>query len=290
MKNASPFKWRHFEAEIILLCVRWYLRYSLSYRDLEEMMAERGLSVDHTTIYRWVQRYAPELEKRCRPHLKACNDSWKVDETYIKIKKTWMYLYRAVDSDGNTLEFLLSPTRDARAAKRFFEKALHSTADLAPRTHAIQEQVEEFTALAAPSTSTSAPGVIPVESNAASAAEESTALADPNPMKSVPRVINVDKNAAYPKAIADLKGAGILPEQVELRQVKYLNNLIEQDHRFIKRLVKPGMGFFSFETAWRTLQGYEIMHMLRKGQMHGVAKGDILGQVTFLARLFGVAA
>ena len=103
-------------------------------------------------------------------------------------------------------------------------------------------------------------------------------------------MINVDKNAAYPKAMAELKAAGILPEAAELRQVKYLNNLIEQDHRFIKRLVKPGMGFFSFETAWRTLQGYEVMHMIRKGQMHGVAKGDITGQIAFIARLFGVAA
>jgi transposase, IS6 family len=261
MNDATPFKWRHFEAEIILLCVRWYVRYSLSYRDLEEMMAERGLHVDHTTIYRWVQRYAPELDKRCRPHLKACNDSWKVDETYIKIKKTWMYLYRAVDSEGNTLEFLLSPTRDAEAAKRFFLKALHSTAGSAPRVRPVQEQVEE-----------------------------PTALADPNPTKSAPRVINVEKNAAYPKAIAELKAAGILPESVELRQVKYLNNLIEQDHRFIKRVVKPGMGFCSLETAGRTLQGYEGMHMIRKGQMQGVAKGDIGGQVTFIARLFGVAA
>ena len=101
---------------------------------------------------------------------------------------------------------------------------------------------------------------------------------------------NVDKNAAYPKAIAELKAAGILPECVELRQVKYLNNLIEQDHRFIKRRVKPGLGFFSFETAWRTLQGYEVMHMVRKGQMRGVEKGDILGQVAFIADLFGVAA
>jgi transposase, IS6 family len=124
MNQQHPFKWRHFEAKIILLCVRWYLRYSLSYRDLQEMMAERGLSVDHTTIYRWVQRYAPQLDQRCRPHLKACNDSWRVDETYMKIKKTWMYLYRAVDSEGNTLEFRLSPTRDAEAAKRFFVTAL----------------------------------------------------------------------------------------------------------------------------------------------------------------------
>lgn len=90
--NATPFKWRHFEANIILLCVRWYLRYALSYRDLEEMMRERGLRVDHTTIYRWVQWYAPELEKRCRPHLKVTTDSWRVDETYVKFKGTWMYL------------------------------------------------------------------------------------------------------------------------------------------------------------------------------------------------------
>ena len=261
MKKQSPFKWRHFEAEIILLCVRWYLRYSLSYRDLEEMMAERGLRVDHTTIYRWVQRYAPELEKRCRPHLKACNDSWKVDETYIKIKKIWMYLYRAIDSEGNTLEFLLSPARDAEAAKRLFVKALQSTDCSVSPAPTIEEQVAQPAASAEPPESLSAP-----------------------------RVINVDKNAAYPKAIADLKAAGILPESVELRQVKYLNNLIEQDHRFIKRLVKPGMGFFSFESAWRTLQGYEVMNMMRKGQMRGVAKGDIMGQVAFTASLFGVAA
>src|SRR2546421_1807437 len=134
MSSQNPFKWRHFQADIILLCVRWYLRYALSYRDLEEMMAERGLSVDHTTIYRWVQQYAPEIEKRCRPHLKVCNDSWKVDETYIKVKKIWTYLYRAVDSEGNTLEFLLSPTRDAEAAKRFFVKALQSSARSASGT------------------------------------------------------------------------------------------------------------------------------------------------------------
>src|SRR5271157_5105531 len=259
MDQQNPFKWRHFEAEIMLLCVRWYVRYSLSYRDLEEMMRERGLSVDHTTIYRWVQSYAPELEKRCRPHLNTTNDSWRVDETYVKVKKVWMYLYRAVDSEGNTLEFLLSPTRDAEAAKRFFVKALRSATGPTPQVHPVEEQVAEPTAAA-------------------------------NPATSVPRVINVDKNAAYPKAIAELKAAGILPEAVELRQVKYLNNMVEQDHRFIKRRVKPGMGFFSLETAWRTLQGYEVMNRIRKGQVRGVGKGDITGQVTFIASLFGVAA
>jgi transposase-like protein len=200
------------------MCARWYLRYVLSYRDLEEMMRERGLYIDHTTIYRWVQHYAPELEKRCWLHLKTTNGSWRVDEMYIKVKKVWMYLYRAVDSEGNTLEFLLSPRRDAEAAKRFFAKAL-----------------------AALHTST-------------------------------PRVITVDKNAAYPKAFKELKAGRALPDSCELRQSKYLNNLIEQDHRFIKRLVKLGMGFFSFETAWRTVQGYEAMNMLRKGQIHGVEK------------------
>src|SRR2546423_1547628 len=133
MDQQNPFKWRHFEADIILLCVRWYVRYSLSYRDLEEMMRERGLCVDHTTIYRWVQQYAPELEKRCKPHLKATNDSWRVDETYVKVKKVWMYLYRAVDSQGNTLEFRLSPTRDAQAAKRFFSKTLAAPHTTTPR-------------------------------------------------------------------------------------------------------------------------------------------------------------
>ncbi len=220
MAEQDPFKWRHFEAEIILLCMCWYLRYALSYRDLEEMMRERRLSVDHTTIYRWVQHYGPELDQRCRPHLKACNDSWKVDETYIKIKKVWLYLYRAVDSEGNTLKFLLSPSRDAEAAKRFFVKVLHSTACSASHACPVEETVAQST------------------------------VADDSPTtQSAPRVINVDKNAAYPKAIADLKAAGILSASVELRQVKYLNNLIEQDYWFIKRLVKPGMGFFSFETA-----------------------------------------
>jgi transposase-like protein len=258
MAEQHPFKWRHFQAEIILLCVRWYLRYALSYRDLEEMMAERGLAVDHTTIFRWVQRYAPELEKRCRPHLKTTNDSWRVDETYIKVKKIWVYLYRAVDSEGNTLEFLLSPTRDAEAAKRFLLKALHVTAGSAPQGCPVKEQAVQFTPAA-------------------------------NPATPAPRVINVDKNAAYPKAFNELKEEGHLPESCELRQVKYLNNIIEQDHRFIKRLTKPGMGFFSFETAWRTLQGFEVMNMIRKGQLQGVDKGDVRGQVALVATLFGVA-
>ena len=233
MISDSPFKWRHFEGQIILLCVRWYLRYCLSYRDLEEMMAERGLTLDHTTIYRWAQKYTPELGQRCRPHLKQTNDSWRVDETYIKVKGQWMYLYRAVDSAGNTLEFLLSNTRDTLAAKRFFRKAL------------------------------GAPHIM------------------------TPRVINVDQNPAYPKAVAELKAEGQLPQGCQLRPVKYLNNLIDQEHRFIKRLVKVGLGFCSFLTAWRTLRGYETMHMIRKGQ---VQAGGLQAQVKFVNSLFGLAA
>jgi transposase, IS6 family len=113
--------------------VRWYLRYALSYRDLEEMMRERGLSLDHTTIYRWVQAYAPELEKRIRPHLRPTNDSYRVDETYVKIKGEWKYLYRAVDSTGQTIDFMLSAKRDARAAKRFFRKILKAPSHSSPR-------------------------------------------------------------------------------------------------------------------------------------------------------------
>jgi len=131
--ESDPFKWRHYQGEIIFLCVRWYLRYALSYRDLEEMMRERGLSLDHTTIYRWVQAYAPELEKRIRPHLRLTNDSYRVDETYVKIKGAWKYLYRAVDSTGQTIDFILSAIRDARAAKRFFRKMLKTPSHSSPR-------------------------------------------------------------------------------------------------------------------------------------------------------------
>ena len=221
---------------MIALCVRWYLRYSLSYRDLEEMMIERGLSVDHKTIYRWVQDYAPELDKRIRPQLKPTNDSWRVDKTYVKVKGEWVYLYRAVDSDGNSLEFRLSTKRDAEAAHAFFEKVLGAA-------HTV-----------------------------------------------LPRVINVDKNAAYPKAVEALKAETQLPADCELRQVKYLNNWIEQDHRFIKRRTRPGLGFFTFETAERTLTGYEALNMIRKGQVKGVDRGDIRAQVRLIERLFGVSA
>src|SRR5580692_8274335 len=123
MQQSRPaaFRGRHFEAEIILLCVRWYLRFGLSFRNLEEMMAERNLSVDHSTIWRWVQRYAPVLDRRCRPELRSTNASWRVDETYLQVAGRWTYLYRAVDSTGATIDFLLSARRDTNAAKRFLQ-------------------------------------------------------------------------------------------------------------------------------------------------------------------------
>jgi transposase, IS6 family len=236
MTKTPLFKWRHFAGEIIVCGVRWYLRYALSYRDVEELLRERGVAVDHTTVFRWVQRYAPELDKRCRPHLTETNNSYRVDETYIKIKKQWYYLYRAVDSAGQTIDFLLSKTRDANAAERFFRKALRA----------------QHTA--------------------------------------TPRVITVDKHAAYPPAFATLQQEGQLPASCTLRQCKYLNNVVEQDHRFVKRRVNPGLGCGSFRTAQRTLQGYEAMHMLRKGQVKGVAKGDVLAQNRVLTEVFGLVA
>jgi IS6 family transposase len=126
----SEFKWRQFEGEIILWAVRWYCRYGISYRDLEQMMGERGVSVDHSTIYRWVQRYAPEMEKRLRwQWRRPQSTSWRVDETYVKVRGNWAYLYRALDKDGNTIDFYLSPTRNAKAAKRFLGKALNGLKD-----------------------------------------------------------------------------------------------------------------------------------------------------------------
>ncbi len=232
---ANLFKYKHFKSEIILLCVRWYLRYALTYRDLTEMMAEMGLSMAHTTIMRWVHQFAPELDKRTRPHLKSTGDSWKVDETYIKIKGRWMYLYRAVDKAGATIDFYLSAHRDQLAAARFLKKALS---------------------------------------------------ADHN---TIPRVINVDKNASYPPAIDSAKQAGLLPDETKLRQVKYLNNRVECDHRRIKKLINHGLGFRGFWTAHKTIRGYETMHMIRKGQV-ALSHGSYMEQVNFIEGLFGVAA
>ncbi|MEO7143187.1 MAG: IS6 family transposase, partial [Bryobacteraceae bacterium] len=162
--------------------------------------------------------------------------SYRVDETYIKVKGEDKYLYRAVDSTGQTVDFLLAAKRDAAAAKRFFHKALTATG---------------------------------------------------NP---IPRVINVDKNPAYPAAVKELKTEGTLPRRVRLRQCKYLNNVIEQDHRTVKKRVWLAKGYGSFQSAWRTLQGIEAVEMIRKGRVRWLAKGDALGQAQFIAELFGVTA
>ena len=232
----GAFKGRHFASEVILWALRWYLAFPISYRDLASMLSDRGVMVDHTTLFRWIQAYAGTLEKRIRRHLLPCTGSWRVDETYIKVKGVWTYLYRAVDSLGQTIDFLLSARRDAAAAKRFFRKA----------------------------------------------------LAQPHTVN--PRTITVDKNPAYPRAAAEMKRTGDLWRFSRLRQCKYLNNIVEQDHRRIKRLVRPGLGFGSFPTARRTLAGYEAMAMIRKGQVHGIGGHDMPAQTAFVAGLFQVAA
>ena len=222
--------------ELILCAVRGYLRYSLSFRDVEELLSERGLEADHTTIWRWVQRYGPELEARLRRHLKPTNKSWRVDETYVRVKGRWCYLYRAIDSTGATIDFVLSGLRDAATAKRLFRKAL-----------------------AAPS-------------------------------HRQPRVINTDQPPLYGYAISGVKQEGILRRCCHHRPVQYLNNILEQDHRAIKRRVKAKQGFREFHAARRTIQGHEAMHMIRKGQARWVSGSDVRQQIQFINQLFGVAA
>src|SRR4029077_396071 len=131
--SSNPFKWRHFPGQVILLCVRWYLRYPLAYEHVSELLAERGVEVDASCIWRWVQEYGPELDKRCRPHLKSTNKSYRTDETYIKVKGKDRYLYRAVDSTGHTIDFLLTARRDTAAAKRFLLRAIEASGNPMPR-------------------------------------------------------------------------------------------------------------------------------------------------------------
>jgi IS6 family transposase len=200
------------------------------------MMRERGLDVDHSTVFRWVQRYAPEINKRIRPHLKMSGASFRVDETYIKVGKTCKYLYRAVDKEGQTIEFMLSAKRDVPAAKRFFKKLMRAE------------------------------------------------------HRRLPFSISVDNNATYPEAFSTSQAEKIVPKDCKLRRVKYLNNVIEQDHRFIKKKVRASQCFKSFHTAERTLEGIEAMHIIRKGQVKRLAGSDARGQATFVASLFGVVA
>lgn len=235
-KRPAIFKWRQSEPEIILCAVRWYLRYSLSLRDVEELLVERGLGADHTTVWRWVQRYAPELEQRMRRHLKSTNKSWRVDETYIRIKGRWCYLYRAIDSAGATIDFLLSALRDTDAAKRLFRQALK------------------------------------------------------DPWHPQPRVINTDLAAIYSSSIPEMKKEGSLRHRCRHRPVQYLNNILDQDHRAIKRRVNAKQGFREFQAARRTIQGYEAINILRKGQVRRVSGKDVGRQNRFINQLFDLAA
>src|ERR1700680_23419 len=230
------FKWRQTEPALILCAVRWYLRYSLSLRDVEELLGERGLEADHTTVWRWVQRYSPELEQRLRRYLKPTNKSWRVDETYVRVKGRWCYLYRAINSAGATIDFLLSALRDASAAKQLFRKALSS-------------------------------------------------LSHPQP-----RVINTDLAPIYGSAIPDIKKEGTLRRRCRHRPVQYLNNILEHEHRAIKHRAKVKLGFREFQAAQRTIQGYEAMNMLRKGQVRWVSGTDVRRQVQFINKLFELAA
>ena len=206
------FKGRHFDQEIIILCVRWYLAFKLSSRDLVQMMAERGIALAHTTILRWVQRYVPDFEKRWSRYGLSVGDSWRVDETYLKVRGHWVYLYRAVDKQGRTVDFLLSRRRDIDAAKRFFSQAI--------KQHG------------------------------------------------APRVITLDGYAASHRAVARLKAVGTLPDWVQVRSCKYLNNLVEQDHRRIKQRIRPMLGFKRFETAAVTIRGIELAAKIKKQQFN----------------------
>jgi IS6 family transposase len=210
-----------------------YLRYPLSYRDLE-MMAERGVTVDHSTIARWVLHYAPVLQERIRGEMRRPNRSWRVDETYIRVAGQWTYLYRAVDSAGDTIDFLLSPKRDRLAAKGFLQLALSG--------------------------------------------------------HSRPRVINVDGHPPYPAVIGELKQSGELGRKCRCRPSPYMNNIIEQDHRFVKKRVVASQWFRSVDGALNTIAGYEAMNIIRKGQIRWLAKGDIVGQARFIEGTLGLAA
>jgi transposase-like protein len=207
------FEGRHFDREIIVLSVRWYLRFKLSFRDLVEMMAERNLLMADTTIMRWVHHYAPEFERRWNRFARPAGPSWRVDETYVKIRGEWVYLYRAVDRAGNTVDFRLSSRRNVAAAKAFFCKAVKS-------------------------------------------------------QRSTPTTITLDGYAASHRAVRELKADGQLAADTKLRSSKYLNNLIEQDHRGVKLRIGPMLGFKRFRTAAITIAGIELLRRIHKGQFN----------------------
>ena len=199
----------HYPLEVMLTCVRWYVAYPLSLRHIEEMMEERGVFVDHTTVHRWALKVLPVLGAICRRRKRPVGPSWRLDETYILVSGQWKYLYRAVDGCGDTVDFLLTAKRDKAAARRFLERAIG--------------------------------------------------------LHDVPEKITIDKSGANTAAIHSVnEDAGL---DIELRQSKYLNNMVEQDHRAIKRIVRPMMGFKSFGSARVIITGIETMHMIKKGQL-----------------------
>jgi transposase-like protein len=206
---AKVLKRLHYPLDVILLCVRWYVAYPLSLRHLEEMMAERGFEVDHSSVHRWVIKLVPLFEKAFRRQKRPIGKSWRMDETYVKVRGQWKYLYRAVDKAGNTVDFLLRAHRDKAAARNYFEKA--------------------------------------IDRNGA------------------PETVTLDKSGANLAALQAINAERETP--IKVRQVKYLNNVVEQDHRAIKRRIRPMMGFKDFRCARIILSGIETMHMIRKGQL-----------------------
>ena len=205
--------------------MRWYLRYRLSYRDVQELMAERGVEVNYSTLNRWVVAYAPLLAAEAQRRKRGVGLSWRLDETYIKIRGQWKYLYRAVDKDGDTIDFLLTAKRDAKAALRFIRQAIRNNR--------------------------------------------------------MPDKINIDKSGANTAAIKAYNAE--TGATIEIRQCKYLNNIVEQDHRPSKRKMHQALGFKEFHAAHATLQGVEAVHMIRKGQVRPVPGGAFIHQFNALA-------
>jgi putative transposase len=203
------FKGAHFPQDIILMGVRWYVAYPLSYRHVEELMEERGVPVDHATIQRWVVKYSSQLEEAFHRRKRPVGRSWRMAETYIRVKGEWRYLYRAVDKTGQTIDFLLTEHRDTEAALRFLTQAIHR--------HGVPDKIT---------------------------------------------IDGSEANAAAIKRYNEEHGTAII-----IRQVKYLNNLVEQDHRAVKRVTRPMLGFKSFDAAQGTLAGIELMHMIKKRQI-----------------------
>jgi putative transposase len=217
LRRCMIFKGRHFDRSVILLCVRWYLAYSLSLRDLEEMMAERGISVDRATIHRWVIRYSPELLERFNGRKRAVSPKWHIDETYVKVRGRWMYLYRAIDSNGDTVEFWFSERRNLTAAKRFLARAL--------KRHDWPERI------VIDGSQTNREAIL--------ACDTADRLRDRSRRKLKP---------------------------IRIQRSAYRNNRIEQDHRAIKRRIRPMLGFKATSSARVILSGIEMVHMMRKGQ------------------------